>query len=212
MKKLILYAAIFMSLNVSAQSRAYYSEMGYAIDEMNKIEELDDFFSAANKFERIAEAEGDQWLPYYYMSYIYTILGFKQEDATEAEEYINTAQENIDKAMKLSPDESELFVLQGFLYQAKIVADPQTGGQIYGPKATEAFQKAIELDENNPRPYYLMGMNLLYTPEAYGGGAQAACRLLMTAKEKFEVYTPASNIHPAWGEEYNRQLLEECSK
>ncbi len=212
MKKFVLYAVVFLSLNVSAQSRGFYTQMGYTVDEMNKIEKLDDFLSVANKFERIAEAEGDQWLPYYHMSYIYIILGFKQEEAAAAEQYINIAQENIDKAMKLSPDESELYVLQGFLYQAKIVADPQTGGQIYGPKAAEAFQKAIELDENNPRPYYLMGMNLLYTPEAYGGGAQAACPLLATAKEKFEKFTPVSEIYPNWGEEYNQQLLEECNK
>lgn len=212
MKNLVLYVIVFLSLNVSAQSRGYFSEMEWAIEDLNKIETLEDFLGVANKFERIAKAEGDQWLPYYYMSYVYIILGFKQEETEKTDQYLDVAQENIDKAMEISSDESELYTLQGFLYQGRIIADPQTRGQIYSPKAAEALNKAMQLDENNPRPHYLMGLNLLYTPEAYGGGATVARPYLETAREKFEKYTPVQTIYPDWGEEYNLEILEECNK
>jgi hypothetical protein len=210
MKKLVLYPVIFLSLSVSAQDSSYFASMKNAVDAMNNIQSLEDFQNIANIFERIAKAEKDQWLPYYYKSYICIILGFKQQGGENSDQYLDVAQENIDKAMEISPDESELYALQGFLYQARIVADPQTGGQIYSPKAAQALKKAMELDESNPRSYYLLGTNLFYTPEAYGGGAQAACPLLETAKEKYEKFIPVNSIYPDWGEEYNLQLLAKC--
>jgi hypothetical protein len=74
------------------------------------------------------------------------------------------------------------------------------------------LEKAIELNENNPRPYYLLGSNLFYTPEAYGGGLAAACPMLKTAKEKFENFAPADSISPDWGEDFNLQLAEKCQE
>ncbi len=210
MKKLVFYTVIFLSLGISAQESAYLTSMKNAVDSMNNIKSLEDFQNIANIFERIAKAEEDQWLPYYYKSYIYVILGVKQKEGEKSDQYLDIAQESMDKALELAPAESELFALQGFLYQVRIIADPQTRGQIYSPKASQALNKAMALDEKNPRPYYLTGTNLFYTPEAYGGGAKAACPYLETAKEKYETFTPASSIHPDWGKDYNMQLLENC--
>jgi tetratricopeptide (TPR) repeat protein len=210
MKKIVLNTIVFLTLSIYGQDSLYYNSMKDALDSMNNIKSLDDFNNIANTFERIAKAEKDKWLPYYYTGYIYVILGFKQQGSGKLDEYLDIAQENIDKAMELEPDESELYTLQGLLYQSRIMADPQARGQIYSPKAAQALEKAIELNENNPRPYYLMGSNIFYTPEAYGGGLEAACPLLKTAKEKYENFGPADSISPNWGEEYNLQLLEKC--
>jgi tetratricopeptide (TPR) repeat protein len=210
MKKIVLNTIVFLTLSIYGQDSLYYRSMKDAVDSMNNIKSLDDFNNIANIFERIAKAEQDKWLPYYYTGYIYVILGFKQQGSGKLDEYLDIAQENIDKAMELDPDESELYTLQGLLYQSRIMDDPQARGQIYSPKAAQALEKAIELNENNPRPYYLMGSNLFYTPEAYGGGLEAACPLLKTAKEKYENFVPADSISPNWGEEYNLQLLEKC--
>ncbi len=210
MKKIVVNTIIFLSLSIYGQDSLYYNSMKDAVDSMNNIKSLEDFNNIANIFQRIAKAEKDKWLPYYYTGYIYVILGFKQQGSGNIDEYLDIAQENIDMAMELIQDESELYTLQGLLYQARIMADPQTRGQIYSPKAAQSLEKAIELNENNPRPYYLLGTNLFYTPEAYGGGLDAACPLLRTAKEKYENFIPADSISPNWGEDYNLQLVEKC--
>ncbi len=210
MKKLILNAVIFITLGVYGQDGVYFSSMKNALDSMNNIRSLEDFNNIANMFQRIAEAEKDKWLPYYYTGYLYIILGIKQQETDMCDQYLDMAQENIDKAMEIAPDESELHTLLGFLYQGRIMADPQSRGGTYSQKAGQALEKAIELNDNNPRSYYLLGTNLYYTPEAYGGGLAAACPLLEIAREKYENFTPADSISPRWGKEYNSQLLEKC--
>jgi tetratricopeptide (TPR) repeat protein len=210
MKKIVLNTIVFLSLSIYGQDSLYFNSMKDALDSMNNIKSLEDFNNIANIFERIAKAEKDKWLPYYYTGYIYVILGFKQQGSENLDEYLDIAQENINRALEIKPEESELYALQGLLYQSRIMADPQARGPVYSPQATTALEKAIELDENNPRPYYLLGTNLFYTPEAYGGGLEAACPLLKTAKEKYENFTPADSISPGWGKEYNLQLLEKC--
>ena len=210
MRKIVLNTIVFLSLSIYGQDSLYYDSMKDAVDSMNVIKSLDDFNSIANIFERIAKAEKDKWLPYYYTGYIYVILGFKKQGSGKLDEYLDIAQENINRAMEIKPDESELYALQGLLYQARVIADPQARGSVYSPQATQALEKAIELDENNPRPYYLLGTNLFYTPEAYGGGLEAACPLLKTAKEKYENFVPADSISPNWGEDFNLQLTEKC--
>jgi tetratricopeptide (TPR) repeat protein len=210
MKKIILNTLIFLTLGAYAQDSLYFSSMKNALDSMENVKSLEDFSNIANIFQRIGAAEKDKWLPYYYTGYIYVILGIKQQGADNCDRYLDIAEANIDKAMELAPDESELYALLGFLYQGRIMADPRARGEVYSSKAAQSLNKAIELNENNPRPYYLLGTNLFYTPEAFGGGLAAACPLLSVAKEKYKNFIPADSISPDWGEEYNNQLLEKC--
>ena len=212
MKKLVLNTVIFLTLSVYGQDSIYFDSMRDALNSMNNIKSLEDFNNVGNIFQRIAEAEKDKWLPYYYTAYVYIILGIKQQGAESCDQYLDIAMDNIDKAMELAPDNSELYALLGFIYQGRIIAEPQTRGEIYSPKAAQALKKAMELDESNPRPYYLMGTNLYYTPEAFGGGPAAACPLLSKAKEKYENFVPADSISPDWGKEYNLQLAEKCQE
>ena len=76
--------------------------------------------------------------------------------------------------MKIAPEESEIHTMQGMIYQALMSIDPATNGQLYGPKSNGALQTAIKLNPENPRPYYLQAVSIMYTPEEYGGGKEAA--------------------------------------
>ena len=64
----------------------------------------------------------------------------------------------------------------------------------------------------NPRPYYLKGQSLRYTPEQFGGGCKPAMPLLQTAMEKYDRFKPASELHPAWGRKQAEATLAECLK
>ena len=98
------------------------------------------------------------------------------------------------------------------LYQSYISIDPQNNAPVFSAKANQSFDKSIALNANNPRPYYLKGMNLMYTPEAYGGGMDAACPLFVKANELFDKHEGESDLMPVWGREYNMQLLEKCGE
>jgi hypothetical protein len=74
-------------------------------------------------------------------------------------------------------------------------------GIIYIDKMNQALDKALELNPDNPRVYYLRATMTFHMPEAYGGGAAKALPLYQMAIEKFTTFKPKSEISPNWGKE-----------
>jgi hypothetical protein len=81
----------------------------------------------------------------------------------------------------------------------RMMADPMTRFQTYGMAASEALQKAKQLDPQNPRTYLLEGQDKFYTPEQFGGSKTEAKALFEESIKKQESFKPASSIHPGWG-------------
>ena len=69
----------------------------------------------------------------------------------------------------------------------------------YGQEMNASFEKAIALDPKNPRPEYLMGMTLYYTPEQFGGGAKAAKPVFESSLKKYNEFVPKDELMPTWG-------------
>ena len=67
----------------------------------------------------------------------------------------------------------------------------------------KSLDKALELNPDNPRVYYLRATMTFHTPEAYGGGAAKALPLFQAADEKFRIFKPKTDISPNWGKEMN---------
>ncbi|HNA00702.1 MAG TPA: hypothetical protein PLN49_07560, partial [Ferruginibacter sp.] len=63
---------------------------------------------------------------------------------------------------------------------------------------------------NNPRPEYLKGQGLKYTPEQFGGGCATAKPVLQASLDKYNAFKPASELHPNWGKQRVELLLGEC--
>lgn len=98
-------------------------------------------------------------------------------------------------------------MLQAFLFLARIQAYPMERGMEYSMKANASLEKAVSLNPENPRSYYLRGTTLYFTPEQYGGGKEAAMPLLMQAKEKFAQFVPPSEFWPRWGKAHLEMLI-----
>ena len=209
---------IKLSLVLVLISFAGFSQTGYekamkdGLDSLKNIKSLNDFQTVANYFERIANAEPKEWLPGYYAAYCYIILSFKEQDAAKKTNLVTKSENLVNQLLKINPDESEIYALQGMLYQAYIQIDPQNNAPVYAAKASSSFDKSIELNSDNPRPYSLKGMNLMYTPEAYGGGMKAACPLLQKAAELFNKFETKGEFMPDWGKDYNAQLCGKCGE
>ena len=212
MKK--LSALLFVSLiNLCTYAQSNVEKaIKSALTELDSAKTLDDMKAVGAKFDRISAAEVNEWLPRYYSSYIYCILAFKNQDPADKKSYLDYAQKQLDEAMKIDPKESEIFTLQGMIYQAIIGIDPMNNGQVYSGKAAGAFNTAMRLDPNNPRPYYLQGLSVMYTPEQYGGGKKAAVGLFTKANELYASFVPASDIAPNWGKEDCARNLAACQE
>ena len=181
------------------------------LKELDKAKTASDFKQVAANFEKIAEDEADKWLPYYYVCFSYVNYVFNDTEAEDIDKVLDKAESFLNKARELSPDNSEIEVMQGWIYQGRIQVDPMGRGATYSQKASGSFGKAQNLNADNPRRYFLTGQNVLYTPEAFGGGKKAACPYFQKAKEKYDSFTPKTEISPDWGKEYNSKLAADCN-
>ena len=140
------------------------------------------------------------------------MMGLKQTDNLKKDEYFDKAESLIDKADSIQKDNSEIFVVKSFITSLKISVDPQSRGQRLGMKSGMLLGKALQLDPENPRAYFLQGQGLMFTPEQFGGGKDKAIPALETAMKKFAKFKPTSSIMPNWGEVRCKAALEECKK
>jgi len=214
MKKLILLA-LMTTLTVAgfSQSDKYLAAMKRnlaAID--SSYSNPPSMLSLANTFERIADAEKNQWLPYYYAALCQVNYGFMVTDKTQTDNIADKATALINKADSLSPKNSEVSCIKSMIASCHLMVNPMQRYMEYGQESNTQMENAMEQDPTNPRPYLLKGQSLKYTPEQFGGGCKTAKIELQTAIDKFLVYKPASELYPAWGLQRVQQLMKECEQ
>lgn len=212
MKQYFLMMALTLSVgSMMAQSPKFNDAMTQAIAEMEKDSTFEQFMAVSNKFERIALAEKDQWLPYYYAAYARCIAGFIQTDKSKVDEILDGAQKFADKADTLQPKNSEIILLKAMVLAGRIMVDPMSRGMQYGMQSNMLMTQAMQIDPSNPRSYLMMGQSLFYTPEQFGGGQDRGCAMLQTSREKYSSFQPASALHPNWGEKQLVEMLQQCN-
>jgi len=213
MKIIVTLVICFLTAaGMLADDGKYEKAMKKNLSKIDSAQGIDSMLDVANGFERIAFAEKDKWLPYYYASFMFVLSSFTDTTAGKKDGYLDKADTFINIADSLEADESEIYVLKGMIAQARLQVDPMNRWMIYGRVSSSNFQKAIELDTLNPRPEYLMGVGLYYTPEQFGGGPAAAKPLLEKSLEKFNQFFPDNDLMPNWGREMVKQLLEQISE
>jgi len=210
MKTLIaLILTLGFVTNIFAQADKYETAMQEALQLFENDTEAD-LQKAANSFERIAGVATDEWLPRYYegLSHLY-LAGMAANDSKwdAYEQHLDKAQAAIDAAKLKVASNSELAVLQAYVYQGRIWKNPMIRGAKYSPSVVSELEKAMKLDPNNPRASYLMAQQLYHTPSFFGGGADVALPHFEAAAEKYAKFEPASKLHPNWGQENNARFL-----
>jgi tetratricopeptide (TPR) repeat protein len=186
--------------------------MSQSIEKLFQAKIIPEYIEVANQFERISQIEKAEWLPLYYASFAYIMISFQETENTKKDQYLDQAQKYLDRAMAIEPNESELYMLQGFLYPSRINIDPMARGMLYMGKMNESLDKALTLNPDNPRVYYLRATMTYHMPEAYGGGAAKALPLFQTAAEKFQIFKPKTEISPNWGKEMNDAELKKIQE
>lgn len=208
MKTLIISVVLILLSIAGFTNEAYQKAMSQAIEKLFQAKTIPEYLEMANQFERISQIEKTEWLPLYYQSFAYIMVSFQEPENAKKDIYLDQAQKYLDQAMTIDPNESELYLLQGFLYPSRITIDPMNRGVQYIGDMNQALDKALELNPDNPRVYYLRATMIFHTPEAYGGGADKALPLYQTAVDKFKIFKPKSEISPNWGKEINDAELK----
>jgi len=207
-KQVLLLCALFITLSAFSQNSKYQEAMQSAIASLDQAAGPDEYLACASRFERIARAEKTLWMPYYYASYALVVMSFDEADGSRKDLLLDRAQELLDTALELEPDESELHVLQAFLYPSRILVDPMSRGMQYMELIYSSLARAKALNPENPRIYFLEGVNKANLPPSMGGGPDVARPILEEAVAKFETFNLVDPLWPDWGEEATLAELE----
>lgn len=213
MKK-ILFLLCFVSVVTTgfAQEDRYMHTMAQQLLSMDTTASASSWQTLANTFERIAAAEKTKWLPYYYAALSDCMSSLVDTVAKQKDAYLDKAVIALAQADSLEKQNSEIYTLKGFVAQARMTVDPMSRWMKYGPESTEALNTAKKLNPENPRPDFLLGQALLYTPEQFGGGKKVALPVLTHSMELFEKFTPKTPIDPSWGKKQIKTILEKLNK
>ena len=214
MKNFILFTSLTLSAALlTAQSAQYTSAMTKAVAALDSADTPADYQATANTFSRIAQAESKEWLPLYYAAFSYLNHAFPmfKEDVAKALQTLDLAQNALDKAKTLAPGESELAVLQAYVYIGRLMENPMTKGAEITPKVFGALEKAAAMNPENPRAPFLQGTYVLNMPEFYGGGAANAKAHFEKAAVLFDKES-GRGLLPHWGKKANAYYLEQVNQ
>jgi len=216
MKKLFSVITVFfltVSL-VAAQETPYQKVMKKEIEKLVTTDSVSSLQASANAFARIAELNAKEWQPLYYQGLAYTFIGLDKSLSLDLKDAaLAKAEEMIKKADALSPNNSEIVTVQGFITMAKVSADPGSRGQSLSGQVMATFGKALAIDNKNPRALILMGQMEYGMSKFFGNGTEKACGL---AKESLVIFNFQNEdarkaaLQPTWGKSLAENMVKGC--
>lgn len=202
------------SINASAAGDAYQQAMQATLSLLEEARNIEDYQNVSNKFKRIADAEEDQWLPYYYAGLTQVYMSFQNGlENDQRDDILAQAKALAEQADEISPDNVEILILQGYINMAKLSVNPALRGMLLTPKVNAQFGKAVEMDPENPRASIMLARMKYGTAQFFKSSTDESCAL---AKRSLSLYEKeeATNrgINPSWGKGIAEGLTEACAK
>ena len=208
MKKTIFILTAVLTANIlfAQMSDKFVKAMATNVARIDSAKSVQDWVDITAAFERIAEAEKNQWLPYYYVALGNVMSGTMSlgdnlygNNTDKTDPKADAAEKALNKAISLSKETSETWVIKKMIISLRMLGDVMSRAMSAMPEATAALDNAKKLDANNPRIYILEGQDKYFTPEQYGGSKDEAKVLFEKAQKLFETFKPESTMHPNWG-------------
>ena len=207
MKHLIIIAVLLVSAITNAQTN-FEKGMQKAMQlwQENKVDE------AENLFERISNAELDEWLPHYYIAQINSLKSWEEKDETILKAQLDIAQAHINSAMAISKDNPEIIILQAHVLTNWVAFDGAVYGMKYAGKITELYNKAYKLAPENPRVVFSKADWAMGSARYFGQDTKPYCEEIEKSIELFATFKPESELHPNWGKQRAEQVVESCKE
>jgi hypothetical protein len=214
MKQLIITLCMFTAVAAAAQNEKFIGAMQSRMEAYKTAKTPQDFLDISNAFERIAEAEKNQWLAFYYAAHAQVLHGYMlaQTNAAALDPIADKAEQLINKAEALEQNNSEITCVKSMIAQLRMMVNPMQRYMQYGALATELLEKAKQQDPTNPRPYALQSQSLFYTPAQFGGGCTTAKPIAEQGMKLQEAFKPQTELHPRWGKQQFEMVLNGCKQ
>jgi tetratricopeptide (TPR) repeat protein len=134
-----------------------------------------------NEFKKINYDE--KFVNYYIALCIFNLIFM--EDKFNRIEYLNEAINYVKKSLEVDKKFADGLGLLAGLYALKAGINIKEGF-VYGPKVTQLLRKALEIEPDNPRLYYFIGLLYAVKPTAFGGNPKKAIEEFNKAISLFE--------------------------
>ena len=205
MKKTFLLVLFFTTALINAQDQ-YTKGMEKAMQlwSEQKITE------ASNLFERIAMAEDDNWLPYFYVAVVNTTASFGEKDAEKLALQLGRSKEFLDIAKRLSPNNPEILIQEALINTAWIAFDGATYGMTLSGKNVKIYNEALQLAPNNPRVILSKAEWDMGAARYFGKDTTPYCKDVERSLELFVNFKTDIPFYPQWGKERAEQVLAQC--
>lgn len=202
-----------MSLSAFSQpdsTTSYEAIMKEHIEMLNNASTIGEMQEAANGFFRVSQVHTDEWLPRYYTALAYANMGYMSIGGVDDKDaYFIEAEKHLESAGKLSENNSEIITLKGYSLMGKLNADPVNRGQRLSPRIFQLYNKARQLNPENPRAVVL-SVRMEYGMTSFmGQDTTPLCERISARKELFSQKTD-DTLLPSWGEYILKDLLEGC--
>jgi tetratricopeptide (TPR) repeat protein len=120
--------------------------------------------------------DADGWyraaVAYSYAAEVAMEMGDKGGSGRLAEAGVGLA----DKAIEINGRNAEYYRILGTLGGQIVPANPMKGILIYGKRAKEALDKAVEMDPKSSQAFLAHGVGYFYLPDNFGGGPANAIK------------------------------------
>ena len=165
---------------------------------------------ASNLFERIAMAEEDNWIPYYYVAQVNTVASFGEKDEEKLTQKLKLAKDYVEMAKRISPNNAELLVQEAMINTAWMAYDGATYGPTLSGKNIQLYNQALQLAPGNPRVVYSKASWDMGTARYFGKDTTPYCKDVEKALELFATFESDIPFYPSWGEDQAEQTLDQC--
>ncbi|MFT7073479.1 hypothetical protein [Patiriisocius sp. Uisw_017] len=208
MKKLLVIICFLIGAATFAQTD-YEKGMQKAFDLWEEGKNME----ASNLFERIANAEKDNWLPSFYGAQVLIFKAFDEKDKEKLTTILNRALNLLNMAKTFSPENNvEIMVAEAQYYSAWIAFDGMTYGMKYAGKVVSLYQKASILAPDNPRVVMGKAEWDMGSAQFMGGDPSDYCKDVERAIVLFGTFEPETEFHPSGGLDRAKEVLERTCK
>jgi len=133
--------------------------------------------------KKLEETYNEKFVNYYIALCVFNLIFM--EDKFNRIEYLNEAINYIKKSLELDKKFADGLGLLAGLYALKAGINIKEGF-VYGPKVTQLLRKALEIEPDNPRLYYFIGLVYAVKQTAFGGNPKKAIEEFNKAISLFE--------------------------
>ncbi len=202
--KALIILSVF-SINIYAQGGL---QLRKCISQLESAKTLDELLTSEQNFLNLVNEGKKLHHSYYYVSLNNLFLAYV--DTSRIDDYCARADKYLHKLDSISPNNSEVYALMAMSAAAKISVDKVKRSGKFGSIANKHSDRAITINQNNPRAYLAKAKTAMSTASKSGGGAKIAVKHYQKALEKYKTFEPLDDTEPNWGEAMTKKELDEC--